>query len=384
MKICFAVCEYNPFHNGHLKHIERIKEEVKPDAIVIVMSGNFTQRGEIAVADKFTRANHAIKAGADIVIELPVAFAVSPAEIFAKGAIKLINSIKADKKVLCFGMENPNGTKLKATAKALLNESKEFKTLLKEELKTGVSFVKAKVNALQKMNIEDVDFDLLNSPNNILAIEYAKAVISSGADIELHPIKREGADFNDEKLSSKYPSALAIRTAIKDGKIKKIKKCVPKYVYDDLPSVLPSADELIHYRAFIADKSELRKICDCSEGLENRIKALAKTSKNLNELKEKLKTKRYTYTRISRILLANFLEIDDGLIKKSLRGKLYLKVLAVSPENKEILPYISINGDFPIIMRKKDIGNLSGAGEECYLKDEYANDIYGLINRNKK
>ncbi|MBO4323501.1 MAG: nucleotidyltransferase family protein [Clostridia bacterium] len=379
MKICFAVCEYNPFHNGHLRHIERIKEEIKPDATVIIMSGNFTQRGEIAVTDKFTRATHAIKAGADMVVELPAAFAVSPAEIFAKGAVKLINSVKAEKKVLCFGMENPDKTKLIATAKALLNETKEFKALLKEELKTGVSYIKAKVNALEKMNIENVDFDLLKSPNNILAIEYAKAIVSSGADVELFPIKREGADFNDDKLSSKYPSALAIRTAIKEGKLKSVKKCVPKFVYEDLPSALPSADELILYRAFACEKSYLRKVCDCSEGLENRIKAFSKTSGTLEELKDKLKTKRYTYARISRILLANFLEIDEGLIKRSLRGKLYLKVLALNPENDKILPYMSINADFPIIMRRGDIEKLTGAGEECYQKDEYANDLYKLI-----
>ena len=379
MKICFAVCEYNPFHNGHLNHIEKIKEIVKPDALVVIMSGNFTQRGEIAVLDKFTRATHAVMAGADMVIELPTVFAVSPAEIFAKGAIKLINSIRADEKVLCFGMENPDKTKLIATASALLNETREFKALLKEELKTGVSFVKAKVNALSKMDIKDADFDLLKSPNNILAIEYAKAVLASKSDIELCPIMREGAGYSEEKLSSKFPSALAVRRAIAIGKKKNAKSAVPKFVYKDLPKSLPYADDLILYKVLSAEKAELKRITDCTEGLENRIKALSKTSLTLEELKDKLKTKRYTYARISRILVANFLGIDDGLIKKSLRGNLYLKVLAVRAENREILPYISINGDFPLVTRKNDVKNLTSAGEECYLKDVYANDLYNII-----
>ena len=155
MKICFAVCEYNPFHNGHLKHLTFIKETIKPDCLAIIMSGNFTQRGEIAVMDKYTRATHAIKAGADIVFELPTVFATAPAEIFAKGAVKLANSFNG-KNCLCFGTESAEKQKLIATASALLDESKEFKRLYREEIKTGIPSIKAKVNALTKMNIENL------------------------------------------------------------------------------------------------------------------------------------------------------------------------------------------------------------------------------------
>ncbi len=377
MKICFAVCEYNPFHNGHLKHLDIIRREIKPDAIVIIMSGNFTQRGEVAVLDKYTRAEHAIKAGADMVIELPAAFAVAPAEIFAQGAIKLINSVHGDK-VLCFGTESAEKAKLLSTAKALLNETKEFKSLLKEELRGGVSYIKAKVNALKKMNIDGFDFELLNSPNNILAIEYAKAVISSKSDIELYPILRDGSDYNDTKLT-KSPSALAVRTAINDGQLRKVKAAVPKFVYETLPKTLPCGDDIILYKALSTAKSDLRKITDCSEGLENRIKALAKTSLTLGELKDKLKTKRYTFSRISRILLSNLLETDDAFIRRCLKNKLYLRVLAVRKGNAEILPYISKNSEYEVITRRSDAADLSGVAEECLKKDLYANEIYKII-----
>ena len=210
MKICFAVCEYNPFHNGHLYHLEYIRKKLNPDYVVIVMSGNFTQRGEIAAMDKYTRAIHAVKAGADAVIELPTVFATANAEIFAKGAIKLINYCSGEK-ILCFGTESGEKTKIISTASALLTESKEFKKLYKEELKTGVTAIKAKCNALEKLNIENLDFDLLKSPNNILGIEYAKAVIQSKADIDLQPIIRKGAGYNDEVLYDEISSASAIR-----------------------------------------------------------------------------------------------------------------------------------------------------------------------------
>ena len=383
MKICFAICEYNPFHNGHYRHIEIIKNEIKPDITAVILSGNFTQRGEIAVMDKYTRAAHAVKAGADIVFELPTAFAVSPAEIFAKGGIKLINSIKGDK-VLCFGTESAKKSKLIATASALLSETKEFKAALKEELKTGVSYITAKVNALSKMDIDDLDFDLLKSPNNILGIEYAKAVIESNSDIDLYPIIRSGNGYNDTALTDEsLPSALAIRTALKNGDIDKAKQFVPKFVSDDMPSKMPNIDDLIYYSLLRSTKSDLRKITDCTEGLENRIKALSKTSGSLDELKDKLKTKRYTYTRINRILTANFLGIENSFVKKCLNGKLYLKVLAVNKNEPEILSYMSKYSSIPLITRKSDVAALKGISKECFLKDAFAVDVYNYITERR-
>lgn len=382
MKICFAICEYNPFHNGHLKHIEYVKEKIKPDALAIIMSGDFTQRGEIAVLDKYTRAEHAVKAGADVVFELPTIFATAPAEIFAKGAISLISKVRGEK-VLCFGTESAEKEKLLSTAAALLNETKEFKKLYKEELKTGIPGIRAKINALNKMNIENLDFELLKSPNNILAVEYAKATLAYKSDLTLEPILRQGAAYDNAELKKGVSSALAIRQAIKEGKLKKVRDSVPGFVYADLPEKLPNADDVIFYSLLKTPKSEMAKILDCNEGLENRIKALACNCLTLNELKEKLKTKRYTYARLSRILLSCMLGIEEKPIRKSLNDDLYLKVLAINKQKTDLLSYFDKNSDLPLITRKSDAAKLDGVAEVCFKKDVFANHVYDFINGKK-
>ena len=382
MKICFAICEYNPFHNGHLHHINKIKEEIKPDCLAIIMSGNFTQRGEIALLDKYTRASHAIKAGADVVFELPTVFATGNAEIFAKGSVGLANLFSGEH-VLCFGTESGSKDTLKATAKMLISETKEFKVLYKEELKTGVTTIKAKVNALSKMNIENVDCELLKSPNNILGIEYTKAIISKKSKLDIYPIIREGAAYNDVELYRGISSASAIRNAIAEGKIKKTKDSLPSFVYNDLPTTLPNCDDLIFYSVLKDTKQDLKNIIDCTEGLENRIKALSKTSSSLEELKDKLKTKRYTYTRISRILLSSMLGIEESFIRKCLGAELYLKVLAINKEKASLLSEFSKLTDTPIITRKKDADALVGVAKSCFEKDVYANDVYNFVTKQK-
>lgn len=346
------------------------------------MSGNFTQRGEIAILDKYTRASHAIKAGADVVFELPTIFATGNAEIFAKGAVGLANLFSGEH-VLCFGTESGSKDTLKATAKMLISETKEFKALYKEELKTGVTTIKAKVNALSKMNIENVDCELLKSPNNILGIEYTKAIISKKSKLDIYPIMREGAGYNDVELYKGISSASAIRNAITNGKGKKAKDSVPSFVYNDLPTTLPNCDDLIFYSILKDSKLDLKNVIDCTEGLENRIKALAKTSSSLEELKDKLKTKRYTYTRISRILLSSMLGMEESFIRKCLNSELYLKVLAINKEKSNLLSEFSKLTDTPIITRKKDADALIGTAKACFEKDVFANDVYNFVTKNK-
>ena len=382
MKICFAVCEYNPFHNGHLYHLDYIKKEIKPDYIVIVMSGNFTQRGEIAVMDKYTRATHAIKAGADAVIELPTVFATANAEIFAKGAIKLINCCGGEKHI-CFGTESGEKTKLLSTAAALLEESREFKKLYKEELKTGVTAIKAKCAALEKMKVENLDFELLKTPNNILGIEYCKAILSSKADVEIHPVIRQGAAYNDDKMYKNLSSAAAIRKAVNDGKRRQIKKCVPDYVFRDLPAKLPDADDLIFFSAIKSTPKELERVLDCTEGLENRIKALTRDADGLDKLVEKIKTKRYTKTRLERILLANMLGIEESFVRKCLNSELYLKILAVNKDKLDVLSAIRGKNDVPVITRKSDCKKLSGVAKDCFLTDVDALEIFDFVAKTK-
>ncbi len=382
MKICFAVCEYNPFHNGHLKHIEYIRSKIAPDVLAVILSGNFTQRGEIAVLDKYTRAKHAILAGADVVFELPTVFATGNAEIFAKGAVKLANAFSGNH-VLCFGTESGKKQTLLATAQVLLNETKEFKALYKKHLKSGVSTIKAKVSALEELNLENLDCQLLKTPNNILGIEYTKAILSLGSNLDIHPIIRQGAQYNDQTLYEEISSASAIRKAMDDGNLENAKPSLPEFVYSDLKTFRPNCDDLIFYSVLKDDKKSLKSILDCTEGLENRIKALIKNSATLEELKDKLKTKRYTYARISRILLSSLLGIEEKFIRKCLNQDLYLKVLAIKKEKIGVLSTLSNLSKYPIITRKKDADKLEGIAKECFLKDVFACDLFDFVCKTK-
>lgn len=378
MKICFAVCEYNPLHNGHLKHLAAIRREIAPDCIAVIQSGNFTQRGEIALLNKHTRAKHAILAGADIVFELPAVFAIAPAEVFATGAVKLLASVKGEK-FLCFGTESGDKTSILSTAGALSEESKEFRSIMKEELKKGISQIRAKVNALQRLNTENVDFGLLKSPNNILGIEYAKAILKLSPETEIFPIRREGAGYHDKTIGNGDSSASAIREAILRGEKESVRTSVPPYVFDDLPDKLPDIGGYELFSAVVKDKKEIAKTLDCTEGLENRIKAFALHSHSYNELTEKLQTKRYTCTRLNRILLSSALGIEKTLVRKCLKNPSYLKVLAVKKERKDLLPYFAQNSSYPLVLRRTDISKLEGAAEKSFEKDLLLNSVYNFI-----
>lgn len=380
MKIALTICEYNPFHNGHLYSINQIKRELSPDLLCVIMSGNFTERGEIAIANKYKRARHAITAGADVVFELPTVFATAPAEIFAKGAVKLLSTLRGEK-TLCFGIEKGSKSGLIATATALSRESKEFKTLVKNQLKTGVSLARAKHEALAILNPPDIDLDFTETPNNILGLEYTKAIVEGGFKMDVLPIIRQGAGYKDKDTVGNLGSAMAIREAIKKDKLNSVKKLVPDYVFKDLPKKLPDHGQITLYSLMATPKKQLKQIIDCTEGLENRIKAYLKECLTLEELLDKLATKRYTNTRLQRIATASLLGITESFTRDCLKGKLYLKVLAVKKDSLQAVTHLL--GDTPFIMRKSDADKLEGVAKECFLKDAFANDVYSVITQEK-
>ena len=232
MKICGIICEYNPFHNGHAYLIERAKAESGCDAVICMMSGNLTQRGEAAILDKYTRASHAVLAGADAVIELPTVFSLSPAEIFAKGAVRLLNAIPGFE-TLAFGCEEPDRERFLSAAKTTAEESRGFRRILKLHLKAGKSFTRARSDALIETGRGDTAA-LLQSPNNILGVEYQKALFACGSLATILPVKRTGAGYSDEELYKNFSSATAIRSAVSEGKERAVRKNVPDYVADDL------------------------------------------------------------------------------------------------------------------------------------------------------
>ncbi len=380
MKICGIIAEYNPFHLGHLKQIEYVKNVLGAEKIVVIMSGNFTQRGEVAVLNKFTRAKHAIIAGADLVIELPTVFATANAEIFAKGAINILNSLEVVDSI-CFGVESGCEDDYISLAKAMNNESKEFKKILKTKLESGISLAKAKFETLNELGNE-FDQSLIATPNNILGLEYTKAILSTNSKIKIYPMLREG-EHNDKTLKKGITSASSIREVLKMDKIKKLKGNVPKFVFGDL-SPYPYSFENICMASLITVSAEkLKNILDCTEGLENRIKALIKDNLSLDKLIDKVCTKRYTKSRIQRIILSNLLNIDKDLVFNSLESSLYAKVLAVSSESKDIIPLICKSASVPILTRKSDEMLLKKKASACFEKDVLANDLYSLITNTR-
>lgn len=381
MKVTAIIAEYNPLHFGHLKQIDYVKNTLKSDKIVVIMSGNFTQRGEPAIMNKYLRAKQAVIAGADIVIELPTVFATANAEIFAKGAIKIINSLSIVDSV-CFGVESGEKQDYITLANEMNNESKEFKKILKAKLDTGISLAKAKFETLKELGKDNLKEELISSPNNILGLEYTKAILSLNSKIEIEPLYRDNI-HNDKKLQKGITSALSIREKIKSGKIKGIKKNLPKFVYKDVTPYPFAFNDMIT-SALIRETSEnVAKILDCTEGLENRIKALSKDNLNLNDLIDKTATKRYTETRIKRILISNLLKIDGELVKKCLEDNLYVKVLALSNDQKDFLGEISNNSKYTVLTRKSDFSLLKGTALTCFEKDILANDLYNLATKQK-
>ena len=369
MKICAIICEYNPFHNGHLYHLNAARERSGADAILCVMSGNFVQRGEAAIMDKYTRARHAVLAGADAVIELPTVFSTSNAELFAKGAIHLISSIPAVQS-LCFGAENADKTAFLLGARYLNNEPKEVSDKLKAEIEKGTSYAKARAQAWAGF----LPLDLLCSPNNILGLEYTKAILASGANVEILPIERKGAGYSDLSLQENYSSASAIRSAIKNGET--LDGNLPNFVREDLPTSLKSGlDALEKYAVLSTSKEDIARVCDCTEGLENAFKHAALQKEPLEKT---LTSARYTSSRIRRIALQNLLKINENSIREALQNSLYLNVLAIKKGRKDLLSVLGESA-FPLLIRAHDEETLDGVAKRALETDRFADHVYNLL-----
>ena len=304
------VSEYNPFHNGHLRHLEISKQLTKTDFSVVVMSGNFVQRGDTSLVNKWVKTEMALKAGVDLVIELPTVYALSSAENFADGAIKILNSLGVVD-YISFGSEVGEITPLNDIANILYKEPKEFSSLITAQLKSGLSYPKAREIALsQFFGTSQKYTEILNNPNNILGIEYLKALKRHRTHITPLTIKRDYSDYNSEKVKKGIASATAIRTMVKNNK--NVHYVVPYETYELLDEEINNGiiikdlsvfEKEIIYTLRKMTLSEIANLPDVSEGLENRIKMAANKFNNLNDLILNIKSKRYTQSRIQRILL---------------------------------------------------------------------------------
>ena len=370
MKICAIICEYNPFHNGHLYQLQKAKELSGADAILCLMSGNFVQRGEAAIADKYIRAKHAVLAGADVVIELPVAFATANAELFAKGAIRILSQIPQITH-LCFGAETADENAFYQAAKLCNNEPKEVSDKIKQLMKDGVSFAKARAKAWEGI----LPAELFSSPNNILGLEYTKAIFAMRSNIRILPIQRVGGGYADSTLLENFSSASAIRSALLKGE--NVATQVPSFVIDELYGYDTTVFEIMEKYALLSNsESDIREICDCTEGLENALKKAATLPQTLVEA---LTSPRYTSSRIRRIALQNVLHIQESTIRLALETSLYLHVLAIKKDKKELLSVLG-ESTAPVLIRAHDENALQGIAKVCYEKDVFADSVYRLLN----
>ena len=387
-KILGIVSEYNPFHLGHLYHLKESKKIIKPDYTVAIMSGNFVERGDTAIIDKWSRAEMALKNGVDLVIELPLVYSISSAENFAMGAIKILDSLNMDT-TISFGSESGNISVLNEIAKVLVQEPPEYLYILNHELSLGISFPKAREHALL-MYLNDIRkyANILSESNNILGIEYLKAIQKQKARLSAVTVTRKGSKYNSTNLEDSYPSATAIRQGIINGE--NLEKCMPKASYKILQNKISknefvpgiaTFEQAILYKLRTMSIEEIASLPDVSEGLENKIKKASDSCNTLIDLTNMIKSKRYTMTRINRILLYVLLNITKKDIEDSYKALPYIRVLGVNQKGKELLSKISkANKKLSIVTSPKKFldTNKNKILKNMLEKDMFASNIYTL------
>ena len=387
------VSEYNPFHNGHIHHLQVSKQLTKTDFTVAVMSGNFVQRGDTALVDKWTRAEMALKSGIDLVIELPTVYALSSAENFADGAVKILNSLGVVD-FISFGSEVGEITPLLEVANVLYKEPKEFSSLITTQLRSGLSYPKAREIALSQFFGSSQKYSsIVSNPNNILGVEYLKSLKKHRSHIRPLTVRRDYADYNSKQEKNGIASATAIRTMIKNGK--NIHRVIPYESYELIekcieegkivPSLAVFEKEII-YTLRKMTLSEIASLPDVSEGLENKIKFAANNFNTLEELISNIKSKRYTQSRIQRILLYALLNISQKDINQSKRATPYIRVLGFNKHGKRIISAIAAaNPKLKIIVSVKKFMEESNDNilRNMISKDILATNIYTLGYKNE-
>lgn len=366
MKITGIIAEYNPFHNGHKYQIAEAKRTC--DAVVCVMSGSFVQRGDIAVFDKWTRAEIAVRNGADLILELPVCYTLASAESFAYGSIATLDALGvAD--TLCFGSECGDIEKLASAAQLILNEPQEVSEKIKSLMNSGLSYPSAREKAYSSY----ICSDILKEPNNILALEYIKALKNIKSSIKPMTIKRHMAGHHEKTVVEGFASASEIRRRIAENEpisdLVPFSKNYPTYDISRLDTALTAI-----LRRMTAE--EIQKLPDVREGLENRIKYASDKFSTIAEIAENVKTKRYTMTRINRILMSALLGLDANTANTAPQ---YLRILAMSAKGREILALAKKTATLPIITKTANFDK----NNELLKKDILATDISALCCNDK-
>ena len=365
------IAEYNPFHNGHLYHLEKSKELTGAEISVVAMSGNFVQRGQMAIADKWKRAESAVKCGADLVVEIPAVFACNSAPYFAKAGVEILEALGVD--YISFGSESGNIDELKSISQEMKDKNGEIEEYIQKAVKYGVSYPRAREEAIN-LFIGQEAAELINNPNNILALEYLKNVEKS----EVVTVKREGPGYNDLAVSKELASATAIRYLMEEQE--DVSSLIPKESASAILEEQRPAEEILFrmicQKVLTSSAEELDKICAGGEGLGNKLKNSIRRVNSYGELVEELKSKRYTRTRIERFLMQCLLDIKEveGLPN-------YIRVLAFNKKGSAYLKSIKKieTCKFPIITNINKELETYPEIKEVIEKDILAMDIYNLV-----
>ena len=391
MKTLGIVTEYNPFHKGHAYMIEEAKKKAGADRVVVVMSGSFVQRGEPAIFDKWTRTEAALMNGVDMVLELPVLFAAANAETFARAAVRILEETGIVD-VLCFGSESGDLHSMQEAARLMENETEEFQHILKEHLDEGLSYPAARAKALEI--VSQISSDILSRPNHILGLEYLKALDRYNCSMEPMTIKREG-DYNSPSLTDGFASAAAIRKALAEDRSTEALPQLPENVHDvynkalslgTAPCFWNELTPALHYKLRMSSTEEIHEIAEVVEGLENRILHSIDSCYDIKDVIDFIKTKRYTRTKIQRILLHILLDIKEKEVAyfMNLPKMPYIRVLGFKKETSGILADLTDNAKVPVLTNlKKAPEVLNEDGLALLALEKTATDLHALTYPNQ-
>lgn len=398
MKIIGIIAEYNPFHNGHLYHLQEAKKRISADGVICILSGNFLQRGEPALVNKWARTNMALQHGIDVVLELPVLYATNSAYWFARGAIESLNQTGIVTH-LAFGVDTSKTALLQKIAAFLAEEPSDYQQRLKQLLQKGLSFPQARIQALpQELRQHPT---LLDSPNTNLAINYLQVLQEENLSLTPVMIERQGASYREQTLPKEaFPSATAIRNYLAQNSssfltaLQKLSEYLPaatlkilgsEYNMGQAPIFLENLTLPILTLLRRTTKKELQEIAGINEGLENRITKTALESNNLHEFLSRLKTKRYTYTHLQRFLIHLLLNISKEDANFQQNGPPYLRILGFTSTGQKLLKEIKKKSSLPLITKGAHIHKYLPIDPtiRCFWKlDVRATNIYTLLYSN--
>ncbi|ASF39299.1 hypothetical protein CEH05_09250 [Halobacillus halophilus] len=366
MKACGVIVEYNPFHNGHLYHLERSKETAEADCMIAIMSGNFLQRGEPAIIDKWHRAEAALKSGADLVLELPYIYAVEHSDYFSQGAVQALSEIGVES--ICFGSESGDIQAFLSAHDHLDQHAGLYDETVRKHLNQGYSFPEASRFGYQAVELPTNSIDLAQ-PNNILGYSYVKQILAYNNQIRPLTIKREKNHYHDETIEGNIASATSIRKELlADGMNLLVQDSIPEATRDQLLLYKENKGmwhewnqyfSLLQHKILTLKPKDLRSIQGVDEGLEHRLQRIIKESENFQQFMEKLKTKRYTWTRLQRTLV----HILTGTEKQDAQLLLnqpppYVRVLAMSDTGKDYLRSTKKQMRIPLLTQPQQMNHL--------------------------